>query len=197
MIGPENHTVDVEQMRREFDAAFAEPLPPPPDRSDSRGLLVVRIGQSHVALRVTDVAGLHADVRIVPIPGRPDVAGLAGVAERLVLAVALCDLPIGVRAPRPAPLANALIVSREDPGVAFVVDALDSLVHPDGRLALHAPPARDNGTRDPADAADAANAFCSAILQGHPAGLLRVLDLSSLLRLIPAASTATNGSLQP
>jgi chemotaxis signal transduction protein len=65
------------EMRTAFDRSFAEaPQPPATLRHD---FLTVTIGTDRYAIRLSEVAGLFADRRITPVPGRaPSLVGIAG-----------------------------------------------------------------------------------------------------------------------
>jgi chemotaxis signal transduction protein len=73
----------AEEMRAAFDAAFAEALAAPtPPHID---LLCFELGGQVRAVRLSDVASLHADLAIVPLPSRsPALLGMAAVRSALV-----------------------------------------------------------------------------------------------------------------
>ena len=64
-------------LRRAFDQSFAEPI-----RTDMRetiDLILIRLGEDPHAIRMTEIAGLFADVRITPCPSPiSELRGLAG-----------------------------------------------------------------------------------------------------------------------
>lgn len=63
-------------MRRSFDESFALPTS---TRVDSvEDLLAVRVSGDAYALRLSEIAGLHVDLRIAPLPGA--AAHLLGIA---------------------------------------------------------------------------------------------------------------------
>ncbi len=64
-------------LRRAFDASFAEPAKAPSPTDD---LLALIVGGERRTIRLADVAGLHVDRRVTPVPS-PDAAflGLAAV----------------------------------------------------------------------------------------------------------------------
>jgi purine-binding chemotaxis protein CheW len=67
----------AEALRAAFDAGFAEL--PSPGRATTTGLLAVRIGPTPAVIRLADIAGLHADKVVTPLPlAPPEVLGLAG-----------------------------------------------------------------------------------------------------------------------
>jgi len=85
------------ELREAFDRSFAEPLPPgPPSLVD---LLAIRVGAEPYALRLGDIAGLHADRKVTPVPGGVrTLLGVAGFRGAVVpvydLQLLLGDLPV-------------------------------------------------------------------------------------------------------
>ena len=76
-------TARAAELRDGFDASFA--AAPAVARTPTAGLLAVRIGVTPAALRLTDVAGLHADTAITPLPmAPPELLGLAGFRGTVV-----------------------------------------------------------------------------------------------------------------
>jgi chemotaxis signal transduction protein len=78
----------IERMRAEFDAAFAAPR----SAGDGSGEMVVaiRVAGRAYALRMSQIAGLARDRKIVAIPSPvPELLGLAGVRGELVPAYSL------------------------------------------------------------------------------------------------------------
>jgi purine-binding chemotaxis protein CheW len=70
-------------LREGFDASFA--AAPAVEQPPTAGLLAVRVGVTPAALRLTDVAGLHADTAITPMPMAPaELLGLAGFRGAVV-----------------------------------------------------------------------------------------------------------------
>jgi len=66
------------ELRDAFDRGFAAAvLPPDASRSD---MLCVQIGGQPCAVRIGDIASLHAELRIVPLPSRaPELLGVAAI----------------------------------------------------------------------------------------------------------------------
>jgi chemotaxis signal transduction protein len=82
-------------LRREFDEAFAAPAEAAAGAVD---LLALRVAGARYALRLSEIGGLHADRRIVALPGAPpELLGLAGLRGSLV---AVYDLGAFLGAPR-------------------------------------------------------------------------------------------------
>jgi chemotaxis signal transduction protein len=64
-------------MRRAFDESFASP--PASTQEEFEGLLAIRIGADPYAIRLSEVSGLMADPRIVPVPSpMPQLLGIVG-----------------------------------------------------------------------------------------------------------------------
>lgn len=73
----------VEDLRRAFDDAFAREAVVP--RRDRISVILLRSGGAAYALRVSEMAALAVDRKIMPLPGAPPaLAGLAGIEGRLV-----------------------------------------------------------------------------------------------------------------
>ncbi|MBV8634259.1 MAG: chemotaxis protein CheW [Burkholderiaceae bacterium] len=71
----------VLEMRREFDAAFARA--PLTETARLENLLAIRLGGDGYLLRVNQIAGLHADKAISPLPSPvAELRGLAGFRGR-------------------------------------------------------------------------------------------------------------------
>jgi purine-binding chemotaxis protein CheW len=71
----------VAELRREFDSTFA--LAPKSETVQMENLLAVRIGGDGFALRVAQIAGLHTDKPVTPLPSPlPELQGLAGFRGR-------------------------------------------------------------------------------------------------------------------
>lgn len=89
----------LEQMRRDFDASFAEPATS--ERPHAEQLVKLRVARGTVALRVGELTALQSGRRIVPVPGGPpELLGLAatrGVALPAYDLAALLGLGRGQR----------------------------------------------------------------------------------------------------
>lgn len=64
------------ELRQEFDRGFAEPARPAAERTSD--FLAIRIGGEACALRLAEIASLHADKQITPLPESD--AALLGIA---------------------------------------------------------------------------------------------------------------------
>jgi chemotaxis signal transduction protein len=66
------------ELRRAFDLSFAEA--PPTAIGAVENLVEIRLGATRYALRLTEIAGLFADVRITPVPTTvPELLGIGGL----------------------------------------------------------------------------------------------------------------------
>lgn len=82
----------ADQLRKAFDGEFAAALPPP--ESAQRDVLCIQVAGEPYALRLGDIASLHAELRVVALPARaPELLGVAAIRAAVVpiynLAVAL------------------------------------------------------------------------------------------------------------
>jgi len=106
----------VFELRRAFDAAFADP--PPSPRAIPEYVLAIGLAGDPYALRLTEVAGLFKDRRVTLLPGPlPQFLGVAGIQGRLVPVYDLRRL-LGY-APNTNPHWLALILAPEPLGLAF------------------------------------------------------------------------------
>ncbi len=65
------------QIREEFDRGFAEPIRAA--ETDALGLLGISLGGDPYGIRLTEIAGLYADVAITAVPSPiPELLGVAG-----------------------------------------------------------------------------------------------------------------------
>ena len=73
----------AEELRRAFDRSFAEPPAPPAPPLEE--LLAIGLGDAPFALRLRDIAGLHADRAITAVPSPlPELLGIARFRSALV-----------------------------------------------------------------------------------------------------------------
>ena len=108
-------------LRSLFDESFAEPAQSGRERSEQ--LLAIRVGGDPYVLRISEVAGLHADLRIVPIPSPAvnllGIVGLRGVMAPVYDLAALLGYP---RAANP----RWVVFVRAPQLVGFAFDVFDS-----------------------------------------------------------------------
>jgi chemotaxis signal transduction protein len=113
-------------LREAFDRSFAAPARPEP--RPLLGLLAIRSGGQAYALRVSEVAGVHTQRPVTPLPGgHPGLLGLAGLRGVLVAVYDLGAVLGGSAAISP----RWLVVAAGAGDVAFAIDALDSHVRVD------------------------------------------------------------------
>jgi chemotaxis signal transduction protein len=103
-------------LRQAFDQTFAAPAGEA--RAAAEDLLAIRIAGEAYALRLSGIAGLHADRRIVPLPrAAPELLGVAGLRGSLV---AVYDLAALLEYPRSEkPRWIALTAAERSLGLAF------------------------------------------------------------------------------
>ena len=119
--------------REAFDGAFAEA--PRPDARKSEHFLAIRVAGVAYALRASEIAGLHVDRKIVPVPSA--TVALLGIASFRGTMAPVYDLGAllghGARAtPR------WLVLVRTPTPVALAFDAFDGHVTADDPVLLDA-----------------------------------------------------------
>jgi hypothetical protein len=82
------------ELRQAFDQSFADA--PRLETTALEDLLEVRFGIAQYALRVADISGLIADVRITPVYDLGAMLGHPAGTEPRWLAVAAGDVPVGL-----------------------------------------------------------------------------------------------------
>jgi chemotaxis signal transduction protein len=177
----------VRRLHQEFDQAFEHPWRPQAARGEP--FLAVRLGGDPYALPLADVAGLHADRRLVPVPSPlPAFMGLTAFREQVAPVydlAALLDLQGG-----PAP--RWLILARSAEPVAFAFDVFET----------HFVVAADAPDAAPAQAGTSGSTLhrhLSSLVAG-PDGLRPVIDLASVieqLRRQVQAATDSQTRKQP
>jgi purine-binding chemotaxis protein CheW len=127
-------------LRAAFDRGFAEPAAV---AGRAEGFLAIRAGEHSRAVRLAEVAAIHADRRIVPLPSpSPSLLGLAGFRGAILPVYDLCAL-LGTSSPAPP---RWLIVAAAA-AVAFAFDAFDGhLTAPDPRTIVALGPLLDRLT---------------------------------------------------
>jgi purine-binding chemotaxis protein CheW len=111
----------AERLRRQFDASFA--APPAAAAASLDDLLLINVGPQRYALRLTEIRALHADLKIVSVPGpRAELLGVVGLRGAMVPIYDLALLLRQARAlhPRWIALAQGADV------VGFAFDAFES-----------------------------------------------------------------------
>ncbi len=110
--------IDVKELRRTFDASFAEPIAAA--QTDEAGLLSIRAGDRPMAVRIEEIAAVSKCPRVTPVPSaQPALLGLAGVRGMLItvysLAALLDERPGGAR---------WLVLAAADPSAGLSFDEL-------------------------------------------------------------------------
>ena len=172
MSAPERDLAGVASaLRATFDASFAKAhaSEPPPELD----LLEIRVAEHGYALRLSQVLAVHADRKLVPVPGpRPELLGLTGV-RGVVAPVYDLRLLLGYRVEAP-PRFVAQVRAPAPFAVAF------ELFERHLRVA--------EGDVTPGDgSADTAHPFASGSVKS-PSGLLPLIDLLAIFRDVTSKS---------
>jgi purine-binding chemotaxis protein CheW len=156
-------------LRRVFDESFAAAAAAKPARLES--LLAVRLGSDPYALRLSEIAGLHADVKIVAVPSAH--AQLLGIAGLRGIMAPIYDLAALLRYPSAAN-PRWMVLARMSQPVGFAFETFEShLQVPDTSLV------NDEGITN----AGAARQHTSGTVRA--AGALRpIIRMASVLELI-------------
>ena len=152
------------QLRRAFDESFAAPLSSQSERHED--FLAIRVGPDRYGIRLAEIGGLHADLRIVPVPS--PAAQLLGVVGIRGTMAPIYDLGAFLGYP-PASGPRWSVLLRGPQSVGFAFDGFDAhLKVPAAALAL----------------GDAGNAAGGQHLYGTvrvAATLLPIIHLNSIL----------------
>lgn len=72
----------ADELRRSFDSAFAAPLKDA--ARETVDCIGIRLGDERYAVRLSQIGGLHTDIRITPCPSTaPALVGIAGIRGTL------------------------------------------------------------------------------------------------------------------
>jgi purine-binding chemotaxis protein CheW len=104
-------------LREAFDRSFAAVRPPDPPPVED--LLAIRIGAEPYALRLSEIAGLHPDRRITPLPG--GVPSLRGIAAFRGVIVPVYDLAAWLGHPQEEAVRWLALAASEPIAFAFAV----------------------------------------------------------------------------
>lgn len=103
------------ELRTSFDRGFGEPLPG--DKPDTFDYLRVRVAGEPFALALTEIASLHVDLRIAPMPSPArELLGLTSLRARLV---PIYDLRLATSASAELPARWIVLVRGGAAGFAF------------------------------------------------------------------------------
>lgn len=172
----------AEELRREFDAAFAAP---PRARDDTLEplLLIAVTPDRRVALRMAGLGGVHVCPPIVRLPGgvSPQL-GVVGLRGRL--AAAFC-LPAALGLEPPARPGRWIALLSDDRSIGFVFHALEGHM-----LAGRGQIRRANRANDPmhGDAPRAADALHADTVVELDSGLVPLVELDALAAPLRAAA---------
>jgi chemotaxis signal transduction protein len=111
----------ADALRRLFDAGFAAPAASRSQRLED--LLAIRVGPDPYALRISEIAGLHVGLKIVPVPS--PVAQLLGIAAIRGLMAPIYDLAALLRYP-PAANPRWFIFARAPQPVGLAFETFES-----------------------------------------------------------------------
>jgi chemotaxis signal transduction protein len=108
-------------LRRLFDASFAAPAASKLERLED--LLAIRVGSDPYAFRLSELAGLHADLKIMPIPTpAAQLLGIVGIRGRVA---PVYDLAALLRYPPPAS-PRWIVFARAPHPVGFAFEGFES-----------------------------------------------------------------------
>ena len=156
-------------MRRLFDDGFAAAAASGPESLED--LLAIRVGSDPYALRLSEIAGLHVGVKIVPVPS--PAAQLLGIVGIRGIMAPVYDLAALLRYP-PAPNPRWFILARAPQPVGFAFETFESHLR-----VSQSSLANSNGD----DAGMGARAHTRATVRA--AGKLRpIIYLTSMLQMI-------------
>lgn len=108
-------------LRRLFDESFAAAATAKSTRLE--GLLAIRLGSDPYALRLSEIAGLHADVKIVAVPSAN--AQLLGIIALRGIMAPIYDLAALLRHP-PAANPRWMVLARMSQPVGFAFETFES-----------------------------------------------------------------------
>jgi chemotaxis signal transduction protein len=157
-------------LRRRFDQSFAAPEASTTQRLE--GFLAIRVGSDPFALRLSEIAGLHVGVKIVPVPSpATQLLGIVGIRGKTA---PIYDLAALLRYP-PAANSRWFVFARAPQPVGFAFEAFES------HLQV-SPASLANGNEDDAGIAET-GPHVRGTVQG--AGALRpIIHLASVLAMI-------------
>jgi purine-binding chemotaxis protein CheW len=116
------------EMRRDFDRAFAAPVRF--DQVLQDNFLAIKVGGQPCAIRLSEIAGLHVDKKITPVPGGN--AALRGIAGFRGVIVPVYDLAAVLGFPGASSTRWMVIAKATSAALAFESFERQLRVLPDG-----------------------------------------------------------------
>jgi chemotaxis signal transduction protein len=110
-------------MRAEFDQAFATPAAD--TVASTTDLLAVRVGGDAFALRLSDIAGLHVNLPVVPIP--TPAQHLLGIAAIRGVMAPVYDLA-GLLGYSPAPTTRWVVMVKAPQMIGLALESFEAQV---------------------------------------------------------------------
>lgn len=170
------------RLRRMFDDSFAAPPPGAPEHQED--FIAIRVGASPCALRLAEIASLHMDLPILPVPTpRPDLLGI--VALRGVLAP-LYDLAALLHRAQPT-RPRWMIFVRSPELVGFAFESFEShlRVAQSACVAMPGQALDEHGGQGQREAGDAGKVMRHVSGAVQAGSVLRpIIQLSSLVEML-------------
>jgi len=110
-------------LRRQFDSSFAAATATSTMAETHEDLLAIRVGADPYALRLSEITGLHVDVKIVPVPS--PVAQLLGIVSLRGNMAPVYDLAALLHYP-PAARPRWMILAGAAQPVGFAFETFDA-----------------------------------------------------------------------
>ena len=121
---PKEFSQNVVALRQSFDESFA--APPRPHGAARQALLAVRAGNLQLAVRLSELAGIHSCRKLVPLPN--STAGLLGISGLRGQLLAVYDLAAMLGSQSAREDLRWLLLAGADPHTALAIGALDEYI---------------------------------------------------------------------
>jgi chemotaxis signal transduction protein len=169
-IGEEPRGATAATLRRRFDESFAAPEASMIQRLED--FLAIRVGSDPFALRLSEIAGLHVGVKVVPVPSpASELLGIVGIRGMMA---PIYDLAALLRYP-PAADSRWFVFARAQQPLGFAFEAFESYLQV-------SPASLTNGGNDGAGIAGTGQHVRGTV---RAAGVLRpIILLASVLAMI-------------
>jgi chemotaxis signal transduction protein len=119
-VAPEQVTLTAAALRKLFDESFAAAAASTTERLEN--LIAIRVGADPYALRLSEIAGLHAGRKIVSVPS--PVAQLLGIVGLRGMMLPVYDLAALLRYPS-APSPRWMVVTGGSQPVGFAFETFE------------------------------------------------------------------------